>query len=293
MAVVAPAGPFTREELERALEGAREKGLDPLLAPHVEAFRADRMAPSPWPYLFADDTRRREDFLWALEGDFPIIWCARGGYGSMRLLESLGEEPLARARNRILLGFSDITALLLAWDQRGGRAIHGPSFLDLSQEGDLRPLWAFLQPGNQATQGYRYAFPEGVTLVGGRAEGFIRGGNLSLLTALLGTPFFPHLEGAILLLEDVHEPLYRLDRMLTQLRLAKVLEGVAGILWGKTRLPGEEEGVEAIHRLLRDRLGDLGVPILAELPFSHEKPYRPLPFRWGSLDATQKELILS
>ncbi|MBT9258767.1 MAG: LD-carboxypeptidase [Clostridiales bacterium] len=287
-AVVAPAGPFSREELRKALQAAATQGLEVHLAPHVRAFYEGQEPPSSWPYLFADDGRRREDFLWALRGEFPLIWCARGGYGSMRLLETLEEADLRRAKGRMLLGFSDITALLSAWHAHGGVAVHGPSFLDLGEEGDWGPLWSFLREG---FRGRRYTFPQAVTLSGGKARGPIRGGNLSLLAHLLGTPFFPDLEGAILLIEDVHEPLYRLDRMLTQLRMAGVLKGVAGILWGTTRIPREEDG-SSLHRLLLDRLGDLKVPILADLPFSHEMPRWPLPLVEAHLDADRKELTL-
>lgn len=288
VAVVAPAGPVDEARLEQGLAVLRQRGYEVREGRHLRARDA---------YLAGDDDARAADLREALaDSDVAAIWCARGGYGSMRVLERFDPRPWAAGK--LLLGYSDITALLCAFAQGGGAACHAPMVLDLAPERDFGPLWDLLERP-RAPMSYRW--PAGRAprcLRPGRAEGRIVGGNLSLLASLAGTAFFPDLHGALLLLEDVNEPLYRLDRMLTQLRLSGRLEGVAGVMVGETRRPPERADAERaafdadVDRLFLERLGDLSIPILAGLPFSHQPPRWPLPWVRARMDAEAGELVL-
>ena len=265
VALVAPAGPLPDGAIERAQQRVRELGWEPVLGRHARRRRG---------YLAGTDEERLADFSFALESeDIEGIWCLRGGYGTMRLLRGLDLAPL-RERPRPLIGFSDNTTLHLLARRAGVVTFHGPhpgaenvsSFsLDLLkrilEDGD-RPLGRLPLPtGSQPP----------LAIVPGSATGALIGGNLSLLAATIGTDVEVSAEGAILFLEEVGEPAYRLDRLLTQLVLSGVLDGVAGIAVGAITECSDAgtNGNPTATELVSDRLRELGVPVACGFPFGH------------------------
>lgn len=260
VAVVAPAGPFDRATFEAGLEPIAAR-YDVRLAPGIHA--ADR-------YLAGSDACRLEDLQWAL-GDPAIkaVFCARGGYGTMRLL-----KRLAPPAPKPLIGFSDITALHL-WLQRFGvRSIHGPVVTQLAtQPQDVRQRLFGLLESPHVPEPLRGT----ECFVGGCVEGPLIGGNLSVLTRLIGTPFMPPLESAILLLEDLGERPYRLDRMWTHLELAGLLDRVRGIALGDFSACEERDAAYTSRDVLRDLAAAAGLPCVAGLPIGHGCINQPVP----------------
>ena len=264
VALVAAAGPLTGEAVDRAVDRVLAWGWEPVLGPHAR----ERFG-----FLAGTDEQRHSDLARALLDDgVDAVWCLRGGYGTMRILEAL---PWSQVAPRPVIGFSDNTALHLALQRQGIVSIHGPhpgglDFPDFTRRELLRvlsPEAAGLLP-----------FPEGgparaATLVGGVAEGRLVGGNLSMIVSTLGTPFAIQPEGKLLFLEEVGEVAYRVDRMLTHLRLAGVFRGVAGVIVGDF----DADANPGVEDVLRDRLGDLGVPVASGFPFGHVETTWTLP----------------
>ena len=246
-----------------------------------------------WGYLAGADRERRGDLLasspdgsalaragaGAGADQAALLACIRGGWGAARLLE----QPLALPPSW-LLGFSDVTSLLWAQLARGlGGAIHGPLVTSLATE----PEWS-RQRLRDLLFGHPLADLQGVGWSGGSATGPLVAGNLTVATHLLGTSHWPDLNGAILILEDVGEAPYRLDRLLTHWRLCGALQQLAGIGLGRFTGCDEPDGepgdtsAEPARRftaeqVLRDRTADLGIPVVAGLPVGHEPGNAALP----------------
>ncbi|MEU4092342.1 LD-carboxypeptidase [Streptomyces sp. NPDC026673] len=263
VAVVAPSGPVPRERLDTGLDILRGWDLDPVVAPHV----LDRHP--RFDYLAGQDTARARDFQEAwCDPTVAAVFCARGGYGAQRMADLLDWEALTAAGPKTLLGFSDITALHEAFAVRLGLAtLHGTM---IAAEGFLKdePTRAQLRDTLFAPERTRVLGAPGArALVPGTARGVTVGGCLALLASGLGTPDGRSgVAGGILLLEDIGEEPYRIDRMLTQLLRAGWLDGVAGIALGSWRDCGP---YEEVREVLHDRLGGLGVPVVEELGFGH------------------------
>src|SRR5262245_38730233 len=221
VAVVAPAGPLDRESLDaglRILAGRYGVAWDPSLLSRAR-------------YLAGDDGRRGDELAAALaDPSVDGVVAARGGYGSMRILSrvwpSVNGGPPISGSAKALVGFSDITALHAALQAARRVSIHGPVVTQLGTQPSnvVARLFQILEDGTGPP-----APLAGTPVVGGIAEGPLLGGNLSIVTRLLGTPWLPNLTGAVLLLEDVGERPYRIDRMWTHLRLAGVLDRVVGL----------------------------------------------------------------
>lgn len=256
-------------------------------------------------YLAGTDEERADD-LNAMFADPNIdaIFCVRGGYGSGRLLRYLDYDMIA-ANPKIIMGYSDITAILNAIYLRTGMVtFHGPiaggNFSDYTYDQYRRVL---VSPQQSVRIGELPAFEvrPGVvdwenrltTIVPGVAEGHLVGGNLSLMVTLLGTPFEPQFEGALLFLEDVSEPPYSVDRMLTHLWMAGKLEQVAGIVLGKFTDDDYDSNTFSMEEVLRDRLEPLGIPTLRGAMIGHieDKAVVPLGVR-ARLDVDAGTLIL-
>jgi muramoyltetrapeptide carboxypeptidase len=220
-----------------------------------------------WGYLAGNDQERSADLRPERPGEasaFSLLACMRGGWGSARLLEG----PLAMGPNW-LLGFSDVTSLLWSQVAQGhGGAIHGPLLTSLAAE----PAWS-----QQRLQSLLFGQPladlTGEGWCRGLAEGPLLVGNLTVATHLLGTPHLPDLEGAILILEDVGEAPYRIERMLTHWRLGGALQRLAGIGLGSFNGCDDPTRAErssfSLEEVLRERTADLGIPVVAGLPIGH------------------------
>ncbi|MEB3159198.1 MAG: LD-carboxypeptidase [Synechococcus sp.] len=212
-----------------------------------------------WGYLAGSDAERLDD-LQRLPAP-PLLACARGGWGAARLLEQTIEWPKGW-----LLGFSDVTALLLARHRAGiAGGIHGPLLSTLAAE----PEWS-QERLRSLLFGLSLPDLHGNSWVTGIAEGPVIAANLTVASHLLGTPHMPDLSGSILILEDVGELPYRLDRMLTHWRLTGVLQQLAGIGFGRfSDCDDDEADGFSWREVLQERSGDLGIPVIADLPIGH------------------------
>ncbi|WP_406066839.1 LD-carboxypeptidase [Streptomyces sp. NBC_01077] len=287
VAVVAPSGPVPEERLRAGLDILRGWDLDPVVAPHV-------LDTHPTVgYLAGGDRARARDLTEAwCDPSVSAVLCARGGFGAQRMVDLLDWRAIREAGPKVFVGYSDITALHEAFAVRAGfSALHGPmvaagTFLsDPRTQESLRAT--LFEPESVRTLGLDTAR----TLVPGRARGVTLGGCVSLLAADLGTPHGrPTARGGLLLLEDVGEEPYRLDRILTQLLRSGRLDGVAGIALGSWAECGPYEEVRAV---LADRLGGLGVPVVEELGFGHSETALTMPLGVsGVLDAEAGTLTL-
>ncbi len=256
--VVALSGPADPERLERGLTNLRAWDRPVIEAPNLRQ-RSD--------YLSGSDSSRVGGLHALLDRDIRVIWAARGGYGITRVLDRLPWDRLVEAEV-MLIGYSDATALLNPLTLRSGVVqVHGPVVTELTAWDcpDFVRLRALLEGRLPDPRLFDVA---GAHIVrSGRAVGKALGGNLSLLAALAGTPWAPDLRGAVVFIEEVNEPLYRLDRLLTQLRSTGMLDGVKALISGD--LCGCEVGCETRWRqLLLDAVPE-GVPVVHGLPFGH------------------------
>ncbi|MFJ2171869.1 LD-carboxypeptidase [Streptomyces sp. NPDC087851] len=286
VAVVAPSGPVPADRLDAGLDILRGWDLDPVVAPHV-------LDVHPHGYLAGSDADRARDLQEAwCDPSVSAVFCARGGYGAQRMVDLLDWTAIRAAGPKVLVGYSDITALHEAFAVRAGLAtLHGPMTAALT----------FLKdPATQESLRATLFAPESVRTLGldtarglvpGRARGVTLGGCVSLLAADIGTPYArTSAAGGLLMIEDVGEEPYRLDRILTQLLRSRWLDGVAGIGLGSWAGCGPYEDVRA---LLLDRLGGLGVPVVEELGFGHGDTALTVPLGVpGVLDAESATLTL-
>lgn len=262
VALVAAAGPIPEGGVERAVERVRAMGWEPVAGQYCRGRRG---------YLSGSDAERAADLNDALrDPSIAAVWFLRGGYGTMRILDEIDWPALAR-HPKALIGYSDNTAVHLGANAVGVAAFHGPhphtpAFPDFARDELIRVLTSTEAAGELP---FPEGWPRAETLAGGAAEGPLVGGNLSLLSATMGTPYAVQPEGGILFIEEVGEVPYRLDRMLSHLKLAGVLDAVSGIaVGGITEAPGED-GDRVSREVLHDRLGRLGVPVAVGFPFGH------------------------
>jgi muramoyltetrapeptide carboxypeptidase len=269
VAVVSPSGPVPDAPLDEAVVLLGSWGLDVVLMDHA------RGTHEHFAYLAAVDSARARDFMrgW-LDPDVAGVFAARGGYGSQRMVDLLDWQAIAEAGPKVLLGFSDVTALHQAFASRLGMVtVHGPVLTSLvsGEEATREHLRRLLfEPAPMTLT------PEPVdVVVPGRAEGVLVGGNLALVAAELGTRNSSTAADSIAVLEDVGEDLYRLDRLVTQLLRAGWFQRVRGIALGQFTDCGAPASVRS---LMRDRLGPLGVPMLWGVPVGHGPANLAFPF---------------
>lgn len=263
IALVASAGPLGQAAVDRALDRVTAWGWEPILGEHARGRRG---------YLSGSDAQRLHDLNAALRSpEVDAVWLLRGGYGTMRILDRIDWSALVK-RPRPIIGFSDNTAIHLAAHRAGVVGFHGPhpSAEELPEFSSQWLRRAITRPEPLGV----LPFPTGQqarTLVAGAAEGPLLGGNLSILAALCGTAYELDAAGAILFIEEVGEPAYRVDRMLSQLRMSGALEGIAGIAVGAfTESPDEDrDDLPSTAEVILDRLDGLGVPVAFGFPFGH------------------------
>jgi muramoyltetrapeptide carboxypeptidase len=260
VALIAPAGPLRGpDELSTSMAHAASLGWEPVPGLHV--LRRDG-------YLAGSDAERLTDLNAAIQDDaIDGIWCVRGGYGAMRILADVDYDAMRR-HPKALIGYSDITALHAAIGARSGVAtFHGPTargeLTAFARDSLVRAVVAHEDSCGTASAAR--------TLRSGRARGRLAGGNLALLAALAGTPYAPDYDGAILVVEDVGEPLYRIDRMLRQLALAGALATLAGLAFGQFTECNDavDTASRDLDAVLREAADIAGVPALAGIPLGH------------------------
>jgi muramoyltetrapeptide carboxypeptidase len=264
--LVSPSGPTRAARVEPGIELLSSWGLSVTLGTDVYARNG---------FLAGTDAQRLASLNAAFrDPSVRGVICTRGGYGAQRIVDGLDVEAAA-ADPKVFVGFSDITALQLAlW--RGSRlaTIHGPGAgwvetrTPAASAESLRATIMTTDIVRVAADPSAETAAVRVDPGTGPATGTLLGGNLCLLTASVGTPDFPDLTGSILLMEDVEEPPYKVDRMLTHLRRAGVLAGLAGVAVGQFTRCADAWDIP-VAEVLAERLADLGVPVLGGLPIGH------------------------
>ncbi len=277
--VVAPSSPVDSDEMVyRSLEWLQRQGFRTKAGPSC----FERTG-----YLAGSDQCRADDInTMFADPDIDGIICLKGGYGTPRIIDMLDYEMIAR-NPKVFMGFSDITALLISIYQRGNLVtFHGPMLAYLPKQGldafsheSMMKAICSSQPVGALTN------PEGVpgvtTLVGGSAEGEMVGGNLSLIAAMVGTPYELDTRGKLLILEEVNEEEYRVDRMLTQLRLSGKLEQSAGIIlgtWTGCHADKGYAGNQTLAEVFNDIVRPVGRPAILDVQVGHCVPKITLPF---------------
>jgi muramoyltetrapeptide carboxypeptidase len=257
--VIAPAGPITAESLAAGLASLERRGLRPVHLPTI----LDR------DLYFAGSAERRLDELHGMFADPEVkgIVCFRGGYGTNYLLPRI-DLNLIRSHPKFFCGCSDVTTLLTYFCDHAGLVVfHGPMLQrDAQADGVDEESW------RAATSGVPYVHAFGAqvqVLVPGHAEGMLYGGCLSLLCASLGTPYEIQTQGSILLIEDVAEPAFRIDRMLMHLKLAGKLDEVRGIIFGEMLDCARGAAGYTLQDVVSRVVGDLGIPVVYGLPSGH------------------------
>ena len=262
VAVLAPSSSVQeRARLEDGIEVLRSWGLEVQEGRHLRGVHG---------HLAGTDAARLEDLEWALtDPEVRAVFVGRGGYGVQRIVDEVDWQAV-RSSPTLVVGFSDLTALLhAAWLRAGVVTVHGPSVSRLGSlpSRSVTRLEAMITGREVAP----ITFGADQVSAGGVASGRLLGGNLALICAGIGTPDELQLDGDLLLLEDVNEAPYAIDRMLTQLRRAGLLEGAAGVVvaWWVGCDPPSERPSASASEVTVERLGDLGIPLVVELPLGH------------------------
>jgi muramoyltetrapeptide carboxypeptidase len=264
VAVIAPSSPFDREKFQKGIAVLADIGLRPLFPEKI--FETNG-------YLAGSDAHRaqmiHESFS---DPDVKGIFCARGGYGALRLLP-LMDFGVISAQKKVFIGCSDVSALLNAFfAQCGLVTFHGPMMESLggASQPTRQALMAALFSGNPIA-----VTPEHPVSIGsGLSSGIVSGGNLTTLCHLAGTPYQPDFSGHILMLEDVGEQPYRIDRMLTHMRLAGCFEGITGLALGSFKNCGD---MDQIYCIFEDVFAGGAIPILAGFDMGHDEPNLTIP----------------
>ncbi|MBK8169977.1 MAG: LD-carboxypeptidase [Sandaracinaceae bacterium] len=278
--MIAPSSPFDRAAFERGVER---------LSKRYEV-RYDESIFARQGYFAGDDTRRLDEIRRVIADEsVEMIVAARGGYGATRLLPAIDIAAVSNAE-KLLVGFSDITALHALWQRAGVQSIHGPMICalgDQGEEGSARfERWVDTVEGRALPP-----FANLSCIVAGEARGPVFGGNLSVLCAMVGSPYAPKLDDAIVFIEDIGERPYRVDRMLTGLLQSGFFARVAGVAVG--HFTESKVGADAVtvEEVIRERLSSLSVPVVSGLPCGHVDDNAPLPFGAAArLDATRGTL---
>lgn len=262
VALVSPAGPLAESRVQAAVKELTSWGLRPRVYPHALDAHS---------FFAGTDEDRVGDLNDALaDPEIRAVLCNRGGYGAQRILAHVDFDAVRRDP-KLLIGFSDITALHGAlWTKTGLATVHGPVAGQLELGGlfasTVRHALMSTEPVVVEASADEPTFR---VRTSGIAEGILLGGNLSMLSTCIGTPYMPDLEGAILLIEDVNEAAYRIDRLLTHLRNCGILQRLAGVAVGQFTEPGNGNAVIKPADVLIERLGDLGIPVLGGLSIGH------------------------
>jgi len=277
--IVAPAGPFDPEKFMKGRAVLESMGFrtvfdETIFQKHgflagTDAQRADQVN-----RLFAD-------------GTVQAVACARGGYGSMRILGFLDFETIQK-NPKIFVGFSDISVLLSVLHDRCDLVtFHGPVVTTLAHAD--KETVAAMEWAMTSDTPLELAPKNGIVVLSGLASGLVTGGNLTTLCHLVGTPYAPSFKGKILLLEDLGEAPYRIDRMLTQMKLAGCFDGMAGLILGSFEGCGPPS---EIYALVGDIFEDMNIPVMAGFEFGHGRRNIMIPLGLGATLDTGKERLL-
>lgn len=263
IALIAPSSPFDVDKLHQASTILTHRGYR--LAP-------GRAIVQRQGYLAGTEAERANDLILAISNpDVSAVICIRGGFGSSRLLPWLPFSAI-RKTPKIFLGHSDITFLHAAlWTKARWVTFHGPNLIDMVDSPDnMEDVLSALSNRRE----FSWTVEEHHVLRPGTASGTLLGGNLTCLCHLLGTPYFPDMSGALLLLEDRGEAVYRLDRLLTQLKLAGVFDQIRGLILGRFH---HCDDPPKIRDMVHDQVKCYSFPVVTDLPFGHDAPNQVIP----------------
>ncbi len=270
ISVLAPASPFDRDKFNRGLVILKTMGFKIEIPPGLFSSKG---------YLAGDDHHRAEHLNNAFKSpEIKAIICARGGFGSIRILDKIDYDAISK-NPKIFIGFSDISSLLTAIYERSGLVtFHGPTVTSLADadKETISSLFSILT----SQKVFSICEPSAISIKPGLAKGPVMGGNLTTLCHLVGTPFEPEFGGHILFLEDLAEAPYRIDRMLTQMKMARCFDGLSGMILGSFSKCG---GMSDVIEIFEDCFAGFDFPILAGVKVGHEITNIPLPI---GLEAT-------
>ncbi|RMM80650.1 putative Muramoyltetrapeptide carboxypeptidase [Pseudomonas savastanoi pv. glycinea] len=287
VALVSPAGPVDPGKIDAAVAVLKGWGLRPRVYPH---------ALGKYSFYSGTDEERLADLNAALaDPEIRAVICNRGGYGVQRIVQQVDMDAVRRDP-KLVTGFSDITALHGAlWNHARLATIHGPVASQLERGGlFVSGMHHVLMSTEPVLLKADHASPTAKVRTGGSAQGLLLGGNLCILDTSVGTPFMPDMTGAILLIEEVNEPAYRVDRMLTHLGNCGILARLAGIAVGEFTPAANTGGTISPADVLLERLGSLGIPVLGGLPVGHGDLDQAVPLGTQAiLDADAGTLLVS
>ena len=276
--VVSPAGPLNDERLERlqsAIRYLENKGYNVVLGRYLRERHG---------YLAGSDDMRADDVNDMLRrDDVQAIFCTRGGYGLTRILEKI-DYSAAMSQPKIMLGYSDVTALQMALLTQARMISFSGPMIAIELGADPAPMtedsmWSMLTSDVSEISMDELSDDLAHIMSGGKAEGRLIGGCLSVLVSILGTPYMPDMNGTILLLEDIGEELYKIDRYLSQLKNAGILDAVKGVLLGRfvDIAADENDNPIQLQDVLNFYFGSLKVPVLVNIPYGHSSLNLTLP----------------
>lgn len=277
--IAAPAGPFKKELFERGVAAIKDMGFEVMIPENLQ---------HPVRYLAGPDAHRASllnDMF--NSSDIKGIICARGGYGSIRILD-LMDFDLLQKNPKIFLGFSDISALISVITTRGSLvAFHGPNITTLGKATPQTKTSFYRAVTSDQPLDIRPEKPRVVSP--GKGTGIVSGGNLATLCHLLGTPYSPTYRGRIFVMEDTGEAPYRIDRMLFQMRMADCFQGVSGVVLGSFQNCGDYETICGITANIFE---DMQIPILGGFEIGHGKDNMTIPMGIrATLDTDQGGLL--
>ncbi len=278
VALISPSSGLSADQIAKAVENMTSLGLKSKLGKYAGALNG---------FLAGTDKQRVEDIHWAFsDRSVDAVWCLRGGYGLSRILPQI-DYRLIKANPKAFIGYSDITALHVAMHQRCGMVtFHGPvatsTLSDYTKDHVVKTLFNGTAPDkielssdNTANTSLLYKTE---VIRAGTARGPLIGGNLSLLTAVAGTPYaLKDVKGKILFTEDVGEKPYRIDRMFTQLKQSVDMRQLAGLALGIFSECDAPEGSPTVIEVVKDQFADLGIPVIYGLSFGHIRDQCTLP----------------
>lgn len=261
--IISPAGPIKEKELEKGIDILKEQGFFIKIGSNTFASHD---------YLAGSDRDRVSDLhSMFMDNEIKAIICSRGGYGSLRILNRI-DYKIIEKNSKIFVGYSDITALLLAINKKTGLiTFHGPVIRDFSRISSADIEWLI----NLLKGKVREVFvEESQIIISGKSKGILMGGNLSVICHLIGTPFMPSLRDAILFLEDKDEPYYRIDRMFTHLKLSGHLDQISALILGSFEGCGR---MDIINQIVFDIVSDIGFPVISGFPIGHGRRNAAIP----------------
>lgn len=282
--LVAPASPIYEQSVfNKMLEDVQGLGYKIKLGGHVQKRNG---------YLAGTDSERAQDVMDMFEDpDVDGIICIRGGWGANRMLEHL-DFDLVRRNPKMFCGFSDITSLHMAfYTQSGLHTFHGPVGKSVWNEYTISAFRQVVQQGEKASFRIPRDADESFTITAGKSRGKLFGGNLTVLVSMIGSDYLPSFEGSILFLEDIGESVYRIDRMLTQLKLSGILDQISGFIFGKCTDCSQGENSLSLEQVFEDHIGRLGIPAFYGAMISHEDNNLTLPIGIEAEMDTQTKTI--